>query len=62
MKTLLSTFLIVLILFSTNLLAQDEDSTAAEPDTIAWYRDYDEALAVASSEGRYLLIDFYTDW
>lgn len=62
MKTLLSTIIIVLILFSANLLAQDEDSATTEPDTIAWYRDYDEALKVASSEGRYLLIDFYTDW
>ena len=62
MKALLSTLFILVILFSGNVFAQDEDTTAAEPDTIAWYRDYDEALTLASSEGRYMLVDFYTDW
>ena len=62
MKALLSTLFILILLFSGNVIAQDEDTTAAEPDTIAWYRDYNEALATASSEGRFMLIDFYTDW
>ena len=62
MKVLLSTLFILVLLFSGNVFAQDEDSTAAEPDTIAWYGNYDEALTTASGEGRYMLIEFYTDW
>ena len=53
---------ILVLLFSGNVFAQDEDTTAAEPDTISWYLNYDEALALAAGEGRYMLIDFYTDW
>jgi hypothetical protein len=59
------TFIILLtyiLLFSVNLVAQDADSVEAEPDTISWFKDYDKALATATAEDRYMLIDFYTEW
>jgi len=62
MKLLYSTLLILILFFSANLLALEEDSTQAVPDTIAWYTDYDQAVQDASKDGRYLLMDFYTDW
>lgn len=62
MKTITSIALMLLLLLSVAALAQEEDTAAAEPDTIAWYTDYDSVLAAASEDGNYILIDFYTDW
>ena len=52
----------IILAFSSQLFAQEEDTAAAEPDTISWYVDYNEALNAASAEDRYMLIEFYTDW
>ena len=53
---------VVLLVFSSQLFAQDSDSAEVKPDTISWYYDYNEAISAASSEGRYILLEFYTDW
>ncbi len=62
MKKALIIVFAILLAFSSQLFAQEEDTTAAEPDTISWYTDYNEALKTAASEDRYMLIEFYTDW
>ncbi len=54
--------LVLLLAFSLNLLGQEGESEQEEPDTIAWYTDYHEALQKAAAEDRYMLIEFYTDW
>lgn len=62
MKAITSFALILLFLLSVAAFAQEEDTTAAEPDTITWYKDYDSVLAAATKDGNYILIDFYTEW
>jgi hypothetical protein len=54
--------LILVLLLNVAAFAQEEDTATAEPDTIAWYSDYDSALTAASKDGNYILMEFYTGW
>ncbi|HEQ97830.1 MAG TPA: hypothetical protein ENO22_00630 [candidate division Zixibacteria bacterium] len=62
MKTVIIFLFAIVVVLSSQLFAQEEDTAAAEPGTIAWYLNYNEALNAASAEDRYMLIEFYTDW
>jgi len=62
MKSIACLALILLMIPGAMVYAQDEDTTASEPDTIIWYHDYDSVLTLATQEGRHILMEFYTDW
>lgn len=36
--------------------------TLEELNALKWLKDFDEALALAAKTGKFILIDFYTDW
>jgi len=36
--------------------------TLEELNALKWLKDFDEALALAAKTGKYVFIDFYTDW
>lgn len=62
MRAATSFVLMLLLLLSVAAFAQEEDTAAVEPDTIAWFGDYDSVLTAASKDGNYILIEFYTEW